>query len=219
MNPLLFPALLAIGIAGCAAAPDLPATYVLDANQPEGLAIVSLTLTGKPLDKVADFKYRFREVPPRGETFAKVSHRHASARQHARALRDEDKDRALARQIVIKGAGTAEPLDIRNAGKPAGRLATLRLPPGEYEFHAWQLREPGSNGETEYSPPRDFSYRFSVRPGETTYIGRLNLHLGARNTQRIAVEDQRNDDLALLEKKYPALGNRRITFAVGTLQP
>jgi hypothetical protein len=207
-----------LAMAGCAAAPDLPSTYAIDANRPEGLAIVSLTLTGRPLDKVSDFEYRIREVPPRGEAFAVVSHRYASARQHARSLQDGGEDRPLAQGVVVKGSNAVEPLDIQDAGKTTGRLAALRLPAGEYEFHAWQLKVPGANGETEYAPPRDFGYRFSVRPGEATYIGRLNLHLSDRNAQRITIEDRRNDDLAQLRKKYPGLGSSRISFTVGKLQ-
>ncbi|MBI5900299.1 MAG: hypothetical protein HZB40_13850 [Rhodocyclales bacterium] len=60
MTKTLLSLLLIAGLAGCAAAPDLPSTYTLDANQPEGLAIVSLTLSGKPLDKVSGYEYRIR---------------------------------------------------------------------------------------------------------------------------------------------------------------
>lgn len=218
MNIYVVTTAVAFALAGCAAAPDLPSTYAIDANRSEGLAIVSLTLTGRSLDKVSNFEYWIREVPPRGEALAVVSHRYASARQHARSLQDGGEDRPLTQQVVVKGANAVEPLDIRDAGKTAGRLTALRLAPGEYEFHAWQLRESGAKGETEYAPPRDFSYRFSVRPGEASYIGRLNLHLSDRNAQRVTIEDRRNDDLAQLRKKYPGLGNSRISFTVGKLQ-
>lgn len=73
MNKMLLPTLLVVGLAGCAASPDLPSTYVLDAKRPEGLAVVSLTLSGKPLDKVSGYEYRIREVLPRGEAYAVVT--------------------------------------------------------------------------------------------------------------------------------------------------
>ena len=219
MNKMLLPALLVVGLAGCAASPDLPSTYALDSGRQEGLAVVSLTLSGKPLDKVSDYEYRIREVLPRGEAYAIVTHHYASARQHARSVQDEGKDRPFTQSVVVKGPNNTDPLDIQGAGKATGRLAALRLPPGDYEIHAWQVREPSPYGEVEYAPAREFSYRFSIKPGEATYIGRLNLHLGASNTQRVAIEDRQAEDLSLLGRKYPALRAAKVTASVGSLQP
>lgn len=219
MNKSLLPILLVAGLAGCAASPDLPSAYTLDSNRPEGLAIVSLTLSGKSLDKVTDYEYRIRKVLPRGEAYAVVSQHYASARQHARSVQDEGKERPFTHSVVVKGLSNADALDIRDAGKATGRLAVLRLLPGEYEFHTWQVREPSPHGETEYRPGRGFIYRFSIKPGEATYIGRLNLHLGQGNTERIAIEDRQAEDMNLLGEKYPALRAARVTASVGTLQP
>lgn len=47
--------------------------------------------------------------------------------------------------------------------------------------------------------------------------GRLSLNLSERNAQRITVEDRRNDDLAILRKKYPAIDIGQIVFGVETL--
>ncbi len=219
MNKMLLPTLLVVGLAGCAASPDLPSTYALDSKRPEGLAVVSLTLNGKPLDKVSSYAYRIREVLPRGEAYAVVTHHYASARQHARSVQDEGKDRPFTQSVVVKGPNNTDALDINDAGKATGRLAALRLSPGDYEFHAWQVREPSPYGEVEYTPSREFSYRFSIKPGEATYIGRLNLHLGASNTQRVAIEDRQAEDLSLLGRKYPALRAAKVTASVGSLQP
>jgi hypothetical protein len=208
---------LALGLAGCAAAPDLPADYALDAAREEGVVIVSMTLSGKPLDRMQSFTYRIREVPPRGTAFPAVTYRYDSPRQHARSVLDADKAHPRTREIVVKGLNSSESLDILEAGKPAGRLVTLRLAPGEYEIHTWRLREPGSGKTKEYAPPRDFSYRFIVKPGEAVYLGRLDLRFGERDTLRIAVENRRAEDLALLEKKHPALAAGKIISAVGAL--
>jgi hypothetical protein len=110
-------------------------------------------------------------------------------------------------------------LDIRDAGKTTGRLAALRLLPGDYEFHLWQVREPSPYEETEYKPAREFIYRFGIKPGEAAYIGRLNLHLGTGNTQQVTIEDRQAEDLGLLGRKYPALRAAKVTASVGTLQP
>lgn len=219
MNKSLLPALLVAGLAGCAASPDLPSTYTLDSNRAEGLAIVSLTLSGKPLEKVSDYEYQIREVLPRGEAYAVVSQHYASARQHARSVQDEGKERPFTHSVVVKGPNNIDALDIQDAGKATGRLAALRLSPGDYEFHSWQVREPSPYGETEYRPAREFVYRFSIKPGEATYIGRLNLHLGSRNTERITVNDRQVEDMSLLGQKYPALRVAKIVAAVGVLQP
>lgn len=217
MNKTLLSALLVAGLAGCAASPDLPATYVLDAKRPEGLAIVSLTLSGKPLDKVSDYEYRIREVLPRGENYAVVSQRYVSTRQQARAVHKESKDRPHAHSVVVKGPNTVDALDIQDAGKAMGRVAVIRLSPGDYEVHAWQLRESSLYGETEYRPAREFTYRFSIKPGEATYIGRLNLHLGQGNTQRMTIKDRQAEDMNLLGRKHHGLLAGTVTAAVGTL--
>lgn len=217
MKALLIPALLALGLAGCAAAPDLPANYALNEARQEGVAIVSLTLDGKSLDQVESFAYRLREVTPHGTAYASVTHRHDSPRQHARALWEADKDRPFAQDIVVKGLDGGRPLDIRDSGQPVGRVAALRLAPGEYEIHAWPLREPARGGTTEYAPPRDFSYRFSIKPGEAIYLGRIELDFTKRNAQRITVTDRRTEDLALLGKTHAALTAGRIVPAVGSL--
>lgn len=219
MHKALLSALLVVGFAGCAASPDLPSTYVLDSNSSEGLAVISLTLSGKPLEKVSHYEYRIREVLPRGESHAVVSQHYASARQHARSVQDEGKERPVTHSVVVKGPNNTDALDIQDAGKASGRLAVIRLLPGDYEFHTWQVREPSPYGETEYRPARDFVYRFSIRPGEITYVGRLSLHLGQGNTERIAIEDRQAEDTDLFSKKYPALRTARFTASVGTLQP
>ena len=219
MIKTLLSSLLIVGLAGCATSPDLPSAYTLDPNRPEGLAIVSLTLSGKPLEKVSGYEYRIREVLPRGEAYAVVSQHYASARQHARAVQEEGKERLFAHSVVVKGPNNTDALDIQDVGKATGRLAAIRLLPGEYEFHTWQVLEPSPYGETEYRPGRDFIYRFSIKPGEATYIGRLNLHLGQGNTERIVIEDRQAEDMNLLGEKYPALRAARVTASVGTLQP
>jgi hypothetical protein len=219
LNQILLPALIVIGLVGCAASPELSSTYALDSNRSEGLVVVSLTLGGKPLDKVSDFEYLIREVPPTGETYALVSHRYASARQSARSVQDDSKNQPLAYPVIVKGTNSHETLDILDAGRATGRVAVLRLPPGDYEFHTWRVREPDPYGEKEYKPANEFSYRFHVQPGEAMYIGRLNLYLGNNNAQRVAIEDRQADDLNLLAGKYSALRDARVVASIGTLHP
>ncbi len=217
MKRIFVSTLLVATLAGCAASPDLPPNYALDPSQPEGLAVVSLTLSGMPMNQVASFEYRIREIPPRDENTVITKPHFSSATQHARWVGKDSGSQLVHRNLTIKGPNSQEPLDIVLDGKPSGRLAALRLPEGDYEFHAWKLNERTSYGELEYAPKQGFSYRFSIKPGETTYLGRLNLYLGQRNVQQTAVEDRQTEDMNLLGNKYPALRTARVTTSVGKL--
>lgn len=217
MKTLLPSLVLIAGITGCAATADLPAAYRLQDKQGEGLAIVSLTLSGKSLDKFSSLEYKVRELVPRAEDEVTARPYYSSTLQHARAVGKETQPRAIRQVALVKGPNSAEALDVIETGKAIGRLAALRLPPGDYEFHAWTAREPNPYGGTEYSPRQAFSYRFSIRPGVASYVGRLNLHLTERETQRLAIADRRDEDLALFRKKYPAVDISRIAFEVGKL--
>lgn len=217
---LVVAAFAALGLGACAGTTDLPRSYAPEANRSEGLAVVSLSVAGKDLRQVTGFEYRLREVPPPGETPVVSRRRYDSATQHARAAHDVGAAQgSIASRVVVSGNGSGEPLDLTNNGRAVGRLAVLRLPPGDYEFHAWALREKMPGGETEYGPARDFSYPFRIEPGKVAYLGRLNLQLSARATQKLAVEDWQKDDLALLEKKHPELARLAIVPSVGKLLP
>ena len=130
MKRLLVPVLLTLGLIGCASSPDLPAGYALDPGRPEGLAIVSLTLTGKQLNRISVFEYRLREIQPRGGMFADTRDHYESSRQHARSVQSVGENPPGSRSVVVKGVNSAEPLDIGDAGQAQGRLATVRLPAG-----------------------------------------------------------------------------------------
>ncbi len=218
MKRHLIPALLAALLAGCAATADLPARQTFDATRDEGLAIVSLSLSGKDLGRVTHFEYRLRELVPSDKDGVVKRIHFGSPTQHARWVGRGDDARPIASRAVVKGAGLGEPLDISDHGKPAGRLATLVLPAGDYEFHAWNLVEGGPYGDTEYGPKREFSYRFSVKPGAAVYLGRLHLQLSDRDRQALTVEDRRDSDLAGFRSKYPALAQVAVAVAVGQIR-
>lgn len=219
MNRTLIQALLVLSLAGCAATSDLPAAYTLDAKRQEGLAIVSLTLSGKAMDKISSFGYRIRQVPPRDEEAVTAKPYFDSARQHARSVQDVGMQRDADWNAVVKGPNSSEPLDIVDTGKPTGRLASLRLPAGDYEFHSWTVREPNPYGGMEYGPNQAFSYRFHVKPGEAVYLGRLHLRLGERNTHKLTVEDRRERDLTIFKEKYPSQDVGAIAIRIESLRP
>ncbi len=219
----LIPALFALCLFGCAASHDLPPGYTLDAKSQEGLIIVSLSLSGKELDKVSSFEYRIREVPALDENLdekpAVEKPYFDSVKQHARGVQSWQRDRDTVWNVLIKEPNFNEPLDVIDAGRAQGRLAAVSLPAGGYEFYTWSVREPNPFGGIEHSPQEAFNYRFTVKPGRATYIGQLNLHLSERGGHKITVEDKRARDMALLMKKAPSLGTVQVTSEVGQVQP
>mgnify|MGYP003624356822 CR=1 FL=1 len=219
MKRMLLSMVVALGLTGCAATSDLPTDYVLDPKQPEGLAIISLTLSGKPLEGVSSFEYRLRMLTPKDGEAVIARPYFESPKQHARGVSRLTSRADGDRRIVVKGPNSIEPLDLREDAT-AGRVTSLRLPAGAYEFYTWALKDPaGQSGGTEYGPQRPFSYQFVVKPGRATYIGQLDLHLSEWKTQKITVEDRRERDLALLRKKVPSIGETLVAFEVGRVRP
>jgi len=216
---MLLSMVVALGLIGCAATADPPTDYVLDPKQPEGIAIMSLTFSGQPLEGVFNFEYRLRMLTSKDDEAVISRPYFESPRQLARGVSRLPARTDGNRRIVVKGANSIEPLDLRE-GATAGRVMSLRLPAGAYEFYAWALKTPaGQSGGTEYAPQRPFSYQFVVKPGQVTYIGQLNLHLSERKTQKITVEDRRERDLTILEKKVPSIGGVPVVFEVGRVRP
>lgn len=219
MKQMLFPTLVALSLTGCAATSDLPTGYALTPGQPEGLLIVSLTLSGEPLEKISSFEYRIRALAPEEREAVIARPYFESVPQHARGASRTTARAGGGQEIVVKGPSSAEPLDLWE-GATAGRVASLRLPPGAYEFYTWQLRDRAeASGGTEYSPKRPFSYRFVIKPGQATYIGQLNLDLREWKAQKITVEDRRERDLALLNKRMPSIGSVQVSSEVGQVHP
>lgn len=215
MGRALISTVLLLGLTACATVSDLPPDYAVGANG-EGLVIVSLTLSGKTLDRISSFEFRVREAAPKDGDQVRTKPYFDSAKQFERWVVEGDNERrATDWGIIVKGPNSSEPLNIADAGKATGRLAALRLPAGHYELYTWKLREPNPYGGTEYSPSHPVSYRFSVKPGQVIYIGQLNLHLSERNTQTITVDDNRGRDLAVLMEKIPSIRAGQISFSVG----
>lgn len=207
-------------LSGCATVSDLPLGYTLDAQKAEGLAVVSLTLSGQDLDQVSSFEYRVREAA--GEATEEVQRRpyFHSARQQARWLQDKDAQGPAARHVrlTVKDQALAEPLDIVDSGEAIGRLAVMRLPPGDYELYDWKVVVPNRYGGDVFSPKRAFAYRFRVEAGRAIYLGNLDLRMTEQDTYGITVENKAKRDLALLEKKLPSMRAEDVTYRPGEMR-
>lgn len=211
---------LALALAGCASVSDLPPGYAPRAQDAEGLAVVSLTLSGKDLNRVSSFEYRVREAA--GASFEEVerSPYFHSARQHARWLQDHAQGPARERvKLIVKGPALAEPLDVVDAGRTVGRVAALRLPAGDYELYDWKVVAPNQYGGDEFGPKRAMAYRFRIEAGRVAYLGNVDLRITEQDMYDIIVENRAKRDLALLAKKLPSVTPDDILFRPGELRP
>lgn len=196
---------IAAGLAGCAnTKPDLPPDFVLDTNRTEGLAVVSLTLTGKPLGQVYSFEYGIRTTVPSAGAEVEQKQHFGSTRQFANWVTRGGAHRETTWSALVKGE-SPEPADILENGKAIGRVAALRLPAGEYEFHTWKIVEQNAYGEMEYGPRQTLSYQFSVQPGKATYLGRLHLQIDEGRLYNLSIEDRSDVDLTAFRNKYPSI--------------
>lgn len=218
MFRILAPAVLAVGVSGCASVVDLPPAYALGGQEREGLAIVSLTVSGRRLDELSRLEYGIREVKRRVGAPMEARRHFDSVRNFARWVVEGGDRRTLDRKVIVIAPRSGEPLDIVGADAATGRVAALPLPAGMYEFYTWKATEPTRYGFQEYGPQGAFSYRFVVRPGRATYIGELELDLAEPDAYRVTAEDRSERDLALLKKKMPSIASETVAVEVGRVE-
>lgn len=221
MNQILLLSTLVSTLSACGTVSDLPPGYRLGTQDAEGLAIVSLTLSGKDLDRVSSFAYGVREAADEATEEAKRRPYFDSARQHARWMQDKDAQGPAARRVklVVKDQASAEPLDVIESGRASGRLAALRLPAGDYELYDWTLVVPNQYGGNEFTPKRAFGYRFKIEAGRATYLGNVDLRMTEQDTYNITVENKARRDIALLAKKLPSMKAEDIIYRPGEMRP
>lgn len=122
-------------------------------------------------------------------------------------------------KLIVKDQASIEPLDVIESGRAIGRLAALRLPPGDYDLYDWKVVIPNQYGGDEFSPQRAMAYRFKIEAGRATYVGNMNLRMTEQDTYSISVEDKANRDLALLAKKLPTVRAEDIIYRQGEMRP
>ena len=209
-----------LAVSGCVSMRDVPAGYALSERSNEGLAVVSLTLSGKDLDNVYRFEYRLRPAPPGpGQEVERTRHFN-SALQHARWLIEDGGRDTTSRRVVVKDSAAGGPLlDIVDSGKAVGRLVTLPLPAGDYELVGWQIVVPSPYGRDEFTPKQTMRYGFHVAAGRATYLGNLDLHLPEHDRYSLSVKNNATRDLAVLEQKVPGVKAEDIIYEAGELAP
>jgi len=209
-------ALATIVLTACTATTDLPSQFSLSPeNQDMGLAIASLTLSGISPSRIASLEFQIEPKHPHSGNDTVVEKlRLSSATQQTQAAARRQNDRSANTLLVVaKDENTRLPMEI-NEQTIQGRLAALRLSPGDYELNGWRVRKSSADGITEMSPEHSFSFPFTIRPGETTYLGQINLDIQNHGTS-IMVTDQRQRDLKLLAEKYPLIRIKSFQVASG----
>ncbi len=94
-----------------------------------------------------------------------------------------------------------------------GDLFAAELPEGEYEVHGWQV----SQGTTATSTQtQSFSIRFTVKPGEATYLGNYHFTRTSRSLNlatgfEVTAKDEAARDLKIFAEKYPRLSQVAVT--------
>lgn len=195
--------ILVLSLSACGTMSDPELGNLSDENKGEGIVVLSLTLTGKELGRIDSFEYWFRPVSlPDGEPVREKPY-FVSAKRFGQWVAKGTEEHESIQKVTVKGPDSIEPLNVVNGGESIGRVATLRLPAGDYEFYRWAVREANFHGGIEATPQYVTSYRFTVRPNKYSYAGQLNLALSGHKTVKTTVEDQRDRDLAVLKKKYP----------------
>jgi hypothetical protein len=97
-----------------------------------------------------------------------------------------------------------------------GRLASVELPPGSYEFGRWVMMVANTAA---YTSGARVGPRFTIKAGEVVYVG--NLHFDIQKSAssslpfRVDVNDERKRDLALLSSRYPGIRIESVRVHLG----
>lgn len=104
-------------------------------------------------------------------------------------------------------------------GGAKGSIATVRLKPGQYEFHSFGVKAPGLG----YEPRFTYSIQFTIESGKATYLGQF-LALGipkkgyfggeVDGAPYFVVSNQQARDLGLAKKKTAEVASFGVISAV-----
>jgi len=167
-------------------------------NDQRGVAIVSVTLNDDLLQKFSQFGLVIQPVKTQTNELMEIP--------------------------VKQAMGRGPVPDIIAAGKAIGRVLVAPLPAGEYRLLGWRAfgylpstrRLSITPNESSLPGYQTFvtERRFTVTPGQFSYIGNLNIHIENRRQKEVVLLDQSPRDLGLAQQRWgvnPA--DVRITLA------
>lgn len=155
-------------------------------NDPRGVAIVSVTLNDDLLQKFSQFGLVIQPVKTQTNELMEIS--------------------------VKQAMGRGPVPDIIVEGKAIGRVLVAPLPAGEYRLLGWRAfgylpstrRLSITPNESSLPGYQTFvtERRFTVTPGQFSYIGNLNIHIENRRQKEVVLLDQSPRDLGLAQQRW-----------------
>jgi hypothetical protein len=128
---------------------------------------------------------------------------------------------ASAPRYLVSGERLPEsaPADlVLDPANPVGGVNVLRLPAGEYEFYFFDSRNakplPTALIRATFQARGFFSSKFTVRPGTTTYVGRLHFHYPPEPRVTFKIVDKSSEDIQVLKREHEQLRTTPIGVAV-----
>jgi hypothetical protein len=128
---------------------------------------------------------------------------------------------ASAPRYLISGERLPDPapadlfIDVAN---PVGGVNVLRLPAGEYEFYFFDSRNakplPTALIRAGFQARANFKAKFTVKPGTTTYVGRLHFHYPPDVRVTFKIVDKSKEDLLVLKREHEQLRETPVEVAV-----
>jgi hypothetical protein len=187
----VFLVVMAVGLAACATR-NIANDYALSDGANKGVVVGSITYSGA----YAGYEVHYRKVDD------------AAVRGFFHY--------GMNKYLAMPRTGKS---DIAEPGNPGvrGDLFAAELPAGEYEISSWEV----SQGTTATSTPtQPVSIRFTVKPGEATYLGnyhfvRTSRALTLSTGYEVTAKDEAARDLKIFAEKYPRLSQAKVTSGIG----
>lgn len=100
-----------------------------------------------------------------------------------------------------------------------GRLLVLGTPAGNYEIHDWVYSVVYLEKIDTFRGKQEFSIKYQAKPGRITYIGSIHIDI-VDKAYKIAIHDERERDLKLLQSKYSNLltNNTPVNFELSEIK-
>lgn len=219
---VLLGVVIPLALSACATK-NISGGYKLKADGDNGLIVGSVALVSPDaawLDwRLGDAEFRFRGSTKHGyEESGALSIKAVDFDQAWNSIKSDNWNQALNSVNRFKWSEGGEIEGFQGIG--TARLFAVELPAGNYEFFDWRLKYHSSLGSGQL-----FSLPFKVEAGKVHYLGQLTIHVAVGTDEwgidRISavvfrVYDERERDLAMLAKRYPALADSTVLFE---LQP
>lgn len=96
-----------------------------------------------------------------------------------------------------------------------GGIFATELPVGNYRIKSWAVTQ----GSWSLSPQSPFSLNFTVKPGESVYLGNFHFTETSRNllmsgSNEVTLQNMASRDIPALQKRFPVLAKIPLTASI-----